>query len=593
MVRSKGCVISVKVPVKWDAMTQNDRTRLSRITSRDSRVIRAFLGVIAHHEKELLVGKRKKKIDGGKLEKLTITAERFNDPTKKRLIVPHDFKKRFPNISVNELQECRQVAVAMWQSYLALGGNHPLKARGYRPRKLPRYIYTRRFKLLYTPDKEVKHWIKLMDSLDSARENRRLHDKLMIPLNPSSYHLNKIKQGTVTSIRLLKDTWKKWWVIFAVRMDTPTIDSTSKPPAVLGIDLGINKAVCSVLLTKTKLRHVRYFTQPEKVKKIQRYDEMIDSLQHERDTRRNIEKPADDVVSKLRELSGKRKNISIDYDRVIVKQLTEHILTLSEKYDVYVAIGKLTGIRNHAGRGSGKSKSFRSKMARWTFARFSNDLKHSLAQNGWKVSGKDSRFIAIREWWTSKTCHKCGNIGMRPKQSLFICHTCGYRTNADKNGAVNIARRLIMLIPHLRDENQGLGRWLLPHEKKGLTLKAWRSARRSKGKSSPPPKLSASRRQSAAECSMQTTLEPFLSTTDPAVGKTVEKPSAASGVRKASDSPSITEQRTEAQSKPKNLDKARVHALGGVPGLAGDSSREKGETRKLKALGGFRSPFGA
>jgi hypothetical protein len=45
-------------------------------------VIRAFLGVIAHHEKQLLVGKRKKKINGGKLEKLTLTAERSKDRSK-------------------------------------------------------------------------------------------------------------------------------------------------------------------------------------------------------------------------------------------------------------------------------------------------------------------------------------------------------------------------------------------------------------------------------------------------------------------------------------------------------------------------------
>jgi hypothetical protein len=105
--------------------------------------------------------------------------------------------------------------------------------------------------------------------------------------------------------------------------------------------------------------------------------------------------------------------------------------------------------------------------------------------------------------------------------------------------------------------------------------------------------LSASKGQSAAKCGTQTTLEPFLRTTDPAVEKTVEKPSAASGARKVSDGPSIMVQRTETQSQSKDSDKARVHALGGVPELAGDSSREKGGTRKLKALGGFHSPFDA
>jgi hypothetical protein len=85
--------------------------------------------------------------------------------------------------------------------------------------------------------------------------------------------------------------------------------------------------------------------------------------------------------------------------------------------------------------------------------------------------------------------------------------------------------------------------------------------------------------------------ESFLRTTDPAVEKTVGKPSAAGSARKASDSSGFAVQRTEAQSQSKDFDKARVHALRGVPELAGDSSREKGETRKLKVSSGFYSPF--
>jgi hypothetical protein len=41
-----------------------------------------------------------------------------------------------------------------------------------------------------------------------------------------------------------------------------------------------------------------------------------------------------------------------------------------------------------------------------------------------------------------------------------VC-SCGFRTNADRNGSLNIARRLIKLIPPLQNE-KGLGRWVLP-----------------------------------------------------------------------------------------------------------------------------------
>jgi len=594
---SRKVVISVKVPILWESMSDRDRTRLNRITGRDTRVIRAFLGVIARHEKQLLVGKRRRRINGGKLEKLTLTAERSKDSSKNRLSVPHDFKRRFPNTSVNELQECRQVAVAMWNSYLALEGQQPLPARGYRSRKLPRYVFGRRFKIHYTPEQPIKHWLDLMDSLDSARTDYWFHGRLLIPLSPSSYHLNRMKEGRVTALRLFKDARKRWWAVFSVRNTVPAIDGDGRPPAVMGIDLGIDKAVCSVVLTKQRVRYVRYFTQPEKVKRIKKYDEMVDSLQREMNNKLNNGKPADDVILRLRELSGRRVKISKDHDGVLVKQLSDHILELSKKYDLYVAIGKLTGIRDRAGKKSGKRKRFRKMMARWSFARVSNALKHSLAQHGWKVSGRDSRIIPVREFWTSMICHKCGHRGIRPKQSLFICHTCGYRANADKNGAINIARCLIMLIPRLRDENQGLGRWLLPRERERSTLKARRSSC-SKGKSSRSQRLSDSKGPSVAECRTQTSLEEFADTSDPAMVRIAEEPSAAIDARKATDSLGKMVQRTEAQSGLRNnvpmmSSKARVAKPGWCPARAGDSSHGKGGTRELRVTEGVHSTLEA
>jgi len=154
MGRSKGTIISVKVPIKWASMTDRQKTRLNRITGRDSRVIKAYLGVIERYEDELLTGKKRTKIDTSTLEELTLTASRGKAS---RSYVPHDFKVRFPNISVNEFQECRDTAIAMWQSYLERGGSKPLRTKGYSTRKIPRYAFTQRFKFMYNPDLEIRH----------------------------------------------------------------------------------------------------------------------------------------------------------------------------------------------------------------------------------------------------------------------------------------------------------------------------------------------------------------------------------------------------------------------------------------------------
>jgi IS605 OrfB family transposase len=559
--RSSGVMITVKVPVKWDVMTDRQKTRLSRITSRDTRVIKGYLGVIEKHERDLLVGKNKKRLDAGKIDELTLRTET-------RTVVSHDFKDRFPNISVNELQECRETAIAMWRVYLALGRNKPLQATGYRSKKLPRHMFTRMFKFTYTPEKEIKHWLILRDSLDSVREGRKTHDRLAIPLSPSSYHLNRLRSGEVKSVQIVKDKNRKWWILFKVKIESEKQDNTSKPPAVIGIDLGIKKAVCSAVVTRKGLRHVRYWTDREKARHIERYDRMVASLQQKKDSSYHDNQSKDDVTKRLRTISSKRENISFDYDRVLVNRLAEHILELSQEYDLYVSIGKLKGIRRRARKGDGKGRRFRGMINRWSFARITNSIQHKLSMNGFNPK----RVHAVSEAWTSIKCHKCGSKGYRPKQSFFLCHTCGYRDNADKNAAINIALRLIRLTPSLRDE-KGLGTWFSKWKTSPKTPRTL-----SKGMSSAPKRsLDSSVGSTVADCHDQTSLEEFASSTDLAMEKTMEKPSAIVETS-AHDS---TVQRIEAESvershTPVNHSKTRAHPTEEVLLVAGDSSHEEG-----------------
>ncbi len=561
MGRSSGVMATVKVPIKWDAMTDRQKTRLSRITSRDTRVIKAYLGVIEKHERDLLFGKNKKRLDAGKLDELTLRTD--------TRVVPHDFKDRFPNISTNELQECRETAIAMWRVYLALGKNKPLQAKGYRSKKLPRHMFKRMFKFTYTPDKEIKHWLILRDSLDSVREGRKTHDRLAIPLSPSSYHLNRLKSGEVKSIQIVKDRNRKWWILFKVKMESEILESKSKSPAVIGIDLGIKKAVCSVVLTQKGLRHVRFWTDREKARHIERYDRMVGSLQQKRDSSSKGNQSTDDITKRLRSISSKRENISFDYDRVLVKRLAEHILELSQKHDLYVSIGRLKGIRHRAKKGDRKGRRFRGMIHRWAFARITDSLQHKLSMGGFD----SKRVHALSEAWTSIKCHKCGSNGYRPKQSYFLCHTCGYRDNADKNAAINIGLRLIRLIPSLKDE-KGLGTWLLPTRKTSPKTPRTRSKRMSLA---PESSLDSSVGSTVADCHDQISLEEFASSADLAMEKTMETPSA---IMESSGHDS-TAQRTETQSvkrshPPMTHSKTRAHSTGEVLLVAGDSSHEEG-----------------
>ena len=572
MGRSKGTIISVKVPIRWRVMTDRQKTRLNRITGRDTRVTKAYLGVIERHENELLSGRKRTRINASLLDELTLTASRGKAD---RSHVPHDFKSRFRNISVNEFQECRDTAIAMWQSYLELGGRKPLGAKRYSTRKIPRYAFLQRFEIVYTPSLEIRHWLKLRDSLDSARAGRKNHDKLMIPLSISSYHLNKMKEGKVKTVRIFKDRCRKWWAIFTVTLEIEAIETSGKPPAVLSIDLGINKAACSVLLTQKGYKQVRYWKQDDKLRRVQMLDGRIASLQTEKETLLSQGRNADAVSRKLRSMSGKRQRVSRVLDRNLVKEISEHILEMAERFNLYVSIGKVKGIRNTARRGNFKGRKFRGMIHRWAFTRIRDMLWHKLATLGFDTK----HYRAVPEQWTSIMCHKCGHKGIRPKQNLFICHTCGYRANADLNGAINIGKRLIMLIHSLRDE-KGLGMWLNPKDR--AILKAQRRRLSSKGKSSLPQKSPASiEGESVADCSDQTSLVEFASSEDPAMVIAVEKPSASMNTGGSGEV-----QRTKARSElrdyiPMKLDKAHVTDSGFSLSQTGNRSRENGGTQKF------------
>ena len=531
MARSRGTTISVKVPINWDVMTRRTQQRLRQIVGRDTRVIRAFLGIIEQHESKLLTGRKNNKIHDGKLDELTMTAIKVKTGYSQRLSVPHDFKIRFPRISQNEMTECRQTAVALYESHLKLKMKKGMRTS--RPttitstRRIPRWVFTQRFKLIEKKTSTSRWWLDIRDSLDSVQDNRTRHDRLNIPLKMSPFHLNQLGKGDMKAVQIFTDNTGKWWLTIAIRVVIDSLPENNLPVAILGIDLGIEKAACSTLLTPEKTRETRYFVQKEKVKNIKKYDRLVANLQREMHTRKNKGIVSDKLAEHLRKIRSKRENVAKEYDRVLVRQILDYITELSKKYTLYVAIGRLTNIRMRARKGNYQGRRFRGMIHSWAFARITESLKHRLAQLGWKVDGKDSQFRAVPESWTSIMCWKCGSKGTRPKQNYFYCPSCGYKTNADKNGSTNIAARMLTLTSSLHDV-RGLGLWTRTLEKVQRARPKARKKKSFKGKSllSTKEQISGSG-ESAAVHFVQSDLVSFSdgsikSDNDPAVERTVE-----------------------------------------------------------------------
>ena len=532
MARSKGVTIAVKIPINWEDMTERTRQRLRQTVGRDTRVIRAFLGIIEQNENNLLTGKSRDRIDDVKLSQLTMTALKVRSGYSQRTTVPHDLKVRFSRISQNEMAECRQTAVALYESYLKLrkkkgwNASRPTSTNG--SRRIPRWVYSQRFKLIEKVTSVSRWWLDIRDAFDSVQEERTFHDRLSVPLKISPFHLNQIQRGEVKAVQLFTDRRKKWWIAIAVRVAVDESPEETLPIAILGIDLGIEKAACSTLLTPEKTRETRYFVQREKVENIKKYDKHVAELQSKMHTRSNNRLESDRVAEKLRLMRSKRENVAKEYDRVLAHQLLEYIFELSKKYTLYVAIGRLKNIRMRAKRGNNQGRRFRGMIHSWAFARITDSLKHGLAQQGWKVKGPDARFRAVPEAWTSIMCWKCGSKGTRPKQNYFHCSSCGLDLNADRNGSINIAARMLTLTKSLHSV-RGLGLWTRPLEKvRRAPLKAQKKMNSSRGKSLLSQKEQTSGSgESAAVHFVQSDLTSYSDGTgesdnDPAVVKTVE-----------------------------------------------------------------------
>ncbi len=544
MAQSKGVTISVKIPINWEAMTEKNQQRLRQTVGRDTRVIHSYLGIIERYENMLLTGRNKKRIDSNSLQKLTLTAFKVKTGKQQRTSVFHDMKGKFPRISQNEIVECLQSAVAMYNSYLSLrakkgrNASRPTHTNG--TRRIPRWAFSQRFKLVEKDASTTRWWISLRDSLDSSPEKRKIHDRLMIPLKISPFHLSQLKKGEIKALQIITDRNRKWWILFAVRLPEFSVNVTGRPVAVLGIDLGIEKAACTSLVTPEKVRETRFFIQEDKVINLKKYDRLVSELQYELNTRKNTCISYNGFAKRLRTLRGKRENIAREYDSVLVRQLLDYISDLSEKYTLYVALGRIKNIRVRARRGNRAGRSFRGMLHSWAFARISLSLKHGLAQLGWSVDGKDARFQSVPESWTSIMCWKCNNKGVRSRQNLFICPTCGNKCNADMNGAINIAGRLIMLTSSLHGVG-GQGKWAsaIARSKrpKARRTKSNGKSLLSKGDASSDPG------ESAAVHHAQMSLSDFgdkieMGDNDPAVGKTVENLSVA-----GSDSSAVVQEK--------------------------------------------------
>jgi len=136
------------------------------------------------------------------------------------------------------------------------------------------------------------------------------------------------------------------------------------------------------------------------------------------------------LLKKIKQLRNKEKR-TVDYH---LHKIAKEIVVLATNTNSTIVLGDLKGIRNLA-----KGRRMNRIVGNMPYYKLTKYIEY-------KANWRGIRVIKIDERGTSHICSRCGSEGTRVHQGLFVCKKCGYRVNADYNGAKNILKRSLEYI---------------------------------------------------------------------------------------------------------------------------------------------------
>lgn len=148
------------------------------------------------------------------------------------------------------------------------------------------------------------------------------------------------------------------------------------------------------------------------------------------DTRAHLQsKGTKSAKRALKRISGRENRWMSDVNHQISK-------TLVRKYGpgTLFVLEDLTGVSFSEENLSGKSNDSRRQLRSWTFYQFEQFLAYKAKENG-------SDILKVPADYTSQRCPKCGRIRKENRDHEhheYVCDCCGYRSNDDRVGAMNI-----------------------------------------------------------------------------------------------------------------------------------------------------------
>jgi len=327
---------------------------------------------------------------------------------------------------------------SLWRKIQKNKPSEPFTHYKYNAKKIPTFLKIKAGILAYQAKKEINFY-QIRDGkfyIKIATLKQRHAEEL--ELKHGDYHLQELTKGRFTGGKLIKNSKRKRWEFHAnIRVEKPQTKKSNKR-IILGVDLGQVVDATVVALREheqVKQKDIYFLKEPDLRQKKYNLFKRTKELQRQRKKLPKEKQKA--IIKELKQLSGKRETLSFEISHRISKKITDIAQNyIKEGFEVYIAIGRLKGIRNTARKGNGKSRKARGRMHTFAYKRLTEFIIYKGAEIG------VNNIKVIPETFTSKTCHKCESTDTeRPTQASFICNNCGLQYNADVNGAINIAKR--------------------------------------------------------------------------------------------------------------------------------------------------------
>ena len=227
--------------------------------------------------------------------------------------------------------------------------------------------------------------------------------------------------GTIKNVTVSR-RGEKWDVSIQTEYE---VVSSAPNPSEIGIDMGVKRF--ATLSNGDFVEPLNPFKQEqEKLAKLQR------KLARQKKGSRNSRKTKRKIARLHRYIADSRRDF---LHKISTKIAKNHSIICVEDLKVSNMSASARGTKESPGKNVKQKSGLNRSILDQGWYGFFQMLSYKLEQRGGKLIKVDPRN-------TSRTCPRCGLVSAenRKSQATFACIGCGYRSNADEVGAINILR---------------------------------------------------------------------------------------------------------------------------------------------------------